>query len=143
MQDSGVDGPHTTGMHRTSYRLHTLSSLLPDSSPPPFASRPRASRFDTRFSLLSPSSSASFIPLPLSHVMCPCISLCHSFSLFLFSSRPPYRLPVTILDVLMASTNDSAVTKREPCVTPSPGAILVDRAGDEPILARDREKHMT
>ncbi|EGI60394.1 hypothetical protein G5I_11372 [Acromyrmex echinatior] len=53
MQDSGVDGPRTTGMHRTSYRLHTPSPGLdevdasegvscgtPPAAPPPAAPAP-------------------------------------------------------------------------------------------------------
>lgn len=55
MQDSGVDGPHTTGMHRTSYRLHT---------PFPRCPGPRASARASSFAFLSPSSPPSIFPSP-------------------------------------------------------------------------------
>lgn len=97
MQDSGVDGPHTTGMHRTSYRLHTPSP----GAPTPWLRH-------ALLLLLSPFSllitwSIFLSPRP-------------SAVIFLFFSRPSsYHLPVTTRDVLMASTGHLGYQARISC----------------------------
>lgn len=64
MQDSDVDGPHTTGMHRTSYRLHT-PELRPN---PPATGRASSfspislAFFSKRSTDLSLSLYSSFFP---------------------------------------------------------------------------------
>ncbi|KYN02521.1 hypothetical protein ALC62_06671 [Cyphomyrmex costatus] len=87
MQDSGVDGPHTTGMHRTSYKLHT---------PSPGAPGPLAPARASSFTFLSPLPSQA---LSLSLSLSLSLFLAHSLSQFsavipLFFSRPSSR-PLT------------------------------------------------
>ncbi|KYN15114.1 hypothetical protein ALC57_12656 [Trachymyrmex cornetzi] len=80
MQDSGVDGPHTTGMHRTSYRLHT---------PSPDAPEPLAPARASSFTFLPPSPSRALsLSLSLS-------SLCR-YSPFLLAAffATAYQLPL-------------------------------------------------
>lgn len=72
MQDSGVDGPHTTGMHRTSYRPHTLS---PDAPAP-------GTRFFFFFPL-SPSLHPDHISLSLSLISLPVSSFSFLAAFFL------------------------------------------------------------
>ncbi|KYN31416.1 hypothetical protein ALC56_14297 [Trachymyrmex septentrionalis] len=96
MQDSGVDGPHTTGMHRTSYRLHT---------PSPGAPEPLAPARASSFTFLPPSPSRALsLSLSLSHTHTHKIKKTHThtytplcrYSPFLFAAffATAYQLPL-------------------------------------------------